>query len=172
VVIGVGGLGHLAVQILKATTATRVIAVDTQPEALRLASECGADLTVAASDDAAQEIRGATGGRGADVVLDFVGADATLALGASVARMLGDLTLVGLARGKLEVSFFSVPYELSVQSTYWGSRPELVEVLDLGARGLVRAEITTFSLDEAIDAYRRMEDGTARGRAVVVPTGS
>ena len=43
VVIGVGGLGHVGVQILKATTAARVIAVDTRAEALRLAEECGAD---------------------------------------------------------------------------------------------------------------------------------
>ena len=169
VVIGVGGLGHLAVQILKATTAARVIAVDTRPEALVLASQCGADLTVTPGDAAAQEIRDATDGRGADVVLDFVGADATLALGAAVARMVGDLTLVGIAGGSLAVSFFSVPYELSVQSTYWGSRPELVEVLDLGARGLLRPKVTTFTLDEAMEAYRRMENGTAEGRAVVVP---
>jgi propanol-preferring alcohol dehydrogenase len=169
VVIGVGGLGHLAVQILKATTAARVIAVDTRPEALVLALQCGADLTVTPGDAAAQEIRDATRGRGADVVLDFVGADATLALGAAVARMVGDLTLVGIAGGSLAVSFFSVPYELSVQSTYWGSRPELVEVLDLGARGLLRPKVTTFTLDEAMEAYRRMENGTAEGRAVVVP---
>lgn len=169
VVIGVGGLGHLAVQILKATTAARVIAVDTRPEALRLASEYGADLGVLPGETATQQIRDATRGRGADVVLDFVGADATLALGATVARPLGDLTLVGIAGGSLPVSFFSVPYELSVQSTYWGSRPELIEVLDLAVRGLVRAKVTTFTLDEAMEAYRRMEEGTTEGRAVVIP---
>jgi propanol-preferring alcohol dehydrogenase len=172
VVIGVGGLGHLAIQILKATTAARVIAVDTRPEALRLASEYGADLGVAPDEAGAQQIRDATGGRGADVVLDFVGADATLALGAAVARVLGDLTIVGIAGGSLPVSFFSVPYELSVQSTYWGSRPELIEVLDLAAAGLVRAKITTFTLDDAMEAYRRMENGTTEGRAVIVPAGA
>jgi len=168
VVIGVGGLGHLALQILRATTAARVIAVDTRPEALRLASEYGADLGVLPGETAMQQIRDATRGRGADVVLDFVGTDSTLALGATVARPLGDLTLVGIAGGSLPVSFFSVPYELSVQSTYWGSRPELIEVLDLAARGLVRAKITIFTLDQAMEAYRRMEDGTMEGRAVVV----
>src|SRR4051794_40731247 len=62
VVIGVGGLGHVGVQILKETTAARVIAVDSRAEALRLASEVGADLTVAAGDEAAALIRENTDG--------------------------------------------------------------------------------------------------------------
>ena len=169
VVIGVGGLGHLAVQILRATTAAQIIAVDNRPEALQLASECGADHTMAPGDTTAAAIRDATEGRGADVLLDFVGADDTLALGVAAARMLGDLTLVGIAGGSLPVSFFSVPYELSIQSTYWGSRPELIEVLDLGARGLLRPTITTVPLDQAVEGYRRMEAGTVEGRTVVIP---
>jgi len=169
VVIGVGGLGHLAVQILEATTATKVIAVDTKPEALGLASEYGAEITVLAGPDAAEQIRAATSGRGADVVLDFVGSDNTLALGAATVRPVGDLTIVGIAGGSLKVSFFSVPYEVSIQTTYWGSRPELVEVLDLAARGMLRPKITTYSLEKAIDAYRDLEAGLVEGRAVVVP---
>jgi alcohol dehydrogenase, propanol-preferring len=42
-------------------------------------------------------------------------------------------------------------------------------VLRLAARGLVSPEVTTFSLDDAMDAYRQMADGTLRGRAVIVP---
>ncbi|WP_341720133.1 NAD(P)-dependent alcohol dehydrogenase [Micromonospora sp. FIMYZ51] len=169
VVIGVGGLGHVGVQIIKATTAARVIAVDTRDEALRLAEECGADLTLRSGEKTAEEIRSATAGRGADVVLDFVGADATLRLGAAAARTLGDLTIVGIGGGSLPVGFFSVPYELSIQTTYWGSRPELIEVLELGARGLVRPKTTTFKLDDALRAYGQMQDGTLEGRAVIVP---
>lgn len=169
-VIGVGGLGHLAVQILKTTTAARVIAVDKRAAALALARDCGADLTVTADDAPAEEIRAATGGRGADVVLDFVGSDTTMALAAAAARTVGDITIVGIAGGTLALSFFAVPYEASVQTTYWGSRPELVEVLDLGARGLLRPTITTFTLDNAMDAYRQLEAGKLDGRAVIVPT--
>lgn len=169
VVVGVGGLGHLGVQILKATTAARVVAVNSRAAALELAADCGADTTVAAGPEAAAEVRATTGGRGADLVLDFVGSESTMALGAAVGRMLGDLTVVGIAGGTLAVSFFDVPYELSVQTTYWGSRPELVEVLDLGARGLVAPRITTFPLDRALEAYRAMEAGQLEGRAVIVP---
>ncbi|GAA0370058.1 NAD(P)-dependent alcohol dehydrogenase [Micromonospora gifhornensis] len=169
VVIGVGGLGHVGVQILKATTAARIIAVDTRDEALRLAEECGADQTLRSGEGTVEEIRSATGGRGADVVLDFVGADATMKMGAAAARTVGDLTIVGIGGGSLPVSFFSVPYEVSIQTTYWGSRPELIEVLDLGSRGLLAPKTTTFSLDDAMSAYRQMQDGTLEGRAVIVP---
>jgi propanol-preferring alcohol dehydrogenase len=169
VVIGVGGLGHLAVQILKATTAAQVIAVDTRAHALALARQEGADHAFQADDRITEEIRAAAGGHGADLVLDCVGSTATLALGAAVARPLGDLTIIGIAGGTLPVSYFSVPYELSVQTTYWGSRPELEEVLNLAGRGLVRATTTTFPLDRAAEAYRLLAAGEITGRAVVVP---
>jgi propanol-preferring alcohol dehydrogenase len=169
VVIGAGGLGHMAIQILAACTAATVIAVDERPEALALAGHAGAEHTVRAGEDAAAEIESHTRGRGADVVLDIVGADATLALGASVARQLGHLTVVGLGGGTLAFGFFSPRYEVSVASTYWGSLPELMEVIALAERGQIRAQIQEFSLDEAARAYEQLAAGDVHGRAVVVP---
>jgi len=169
VVIGVGGLGHMAVQILKATTAARIIAVDTREEARSMALAMGADLAFAPDDDAAEAIKSATGGLGADVVLDFVGLDTTLALSAAVVRVLGDVTVVGIGGGSYPLSFFSIPYEASVQTTYWGSRPELAEVLLLAARGLITPKVTTFGLDEAVQVYEDLAAGKIDGRAVIVP---
>ncbi|EHR61936.1 NAD(P)-dependent alcohol dehydrogenase [Saccharomonospora cyanea] len=169
VIIGIGGLGHLAVQIVKATTAARVLAVDTRAEALELARRFGADLTAEPGDGVTALVREETGGRGADVVIDCVGSDGTLTLASSVGRVLGDLTIVGLGGGQLPVSFFSLPYEMSVQTTYWGSRPELGEVLDLAARGLLQTEVIRFRLDDVAEAYRHLEEGTLTGRAVVTP---
>ncbi|HLU71562.1 MAG TPA: zinc-binding dehydrogenase, partial [Nonomuraea sp.] len=71
--------------------------------------------------------------------------------------------------GTLPLSFFSVPYEVSLQTTYWGTRPELIEVLNLAARGLLRPDTVQFPLDQATDAYHQMENGQLTGRAVVVP---
>ena len=169
VVIGVGGLGHLAVQILRATTAAHVIAVDSKESALRLAKASGADLTLSPGPTLVDQVHAATDGHGADVVLDFVGSDSTLAAAAAVTRQLGDLTLVGIAGGSLPVSFFGLAYEASVQTTYWGNRSELVELLDLAARGLLTPEITTFPLDEAPQVYAGLAAGEITGRAVVVP---
>jgi propanol-preferring alcohol dehydrogenase len=159
------------VQILKALTATRVLAVDVREDALRLAEKCGADATFVSGEDTADAVREATAGKGADLVLDFVANDATLALAGKLVRTLGDLTIIGAAGGVLPVGFYTVPYEASIQSTVWGSRPELAEVLALAAAGHVTPEITTFALEDAMDAYRQMADGTLQGRAVIVPSG-
>ena len=172
VVIGVGGLGHMAVQILKALSAARVVAIDTKDAALELARSFGADVVLPAGRGVAGEVKRVTGGRGAELVLDCVGTEATLATAASCARTLGDLTLVGVGGGTLPFGFFNLPLEVSLQSVYWGSRPELVEVLELAARGLLRAQVTTYRLDEALDAYRALAVGTISGRAVVVPHGA
>jgi propanol-preferring alcohol dehydrogenase len=61
------------------------------------------------------------------------------------------------------------PARVSVQTTYWGSRPELADVLDLAARGLLTPEVTTYSLDDAVGVYRALAAGRLRGRAVIVP---
>lgn len=169
VLIGVGGLGHVAVQIVRATTAARVIAVDVKPEALELALKVGAHHAVRSDDDAAATIRELTGGRGADVVIDFVGATATLELARGVARAMGDVTLVGIGGGEVPLSFFSQPYEVSIATTYWGSRSELAELLALAASGQITAESTVYSLEHGAQAYRDLRDGRVTGRAVVVP---
>jgi alcohol dehydrogenase, propanol-preferring len=169
VVIGAGGLGHMATQILEACTPTTVIAVDRHPEPLRLVADAGAAHTVIAGEDVETEIRDLAHGDGVDLVLDFVGSDETMALGAAVARPLGALTVVGLAGGTLPFGFFSPRYEVSVSSTYWGSLPELMEVLALGEHGRIRANVQRFALDHAMDAYEAMRAGTLQGRAVVVP---
>ncbi len=169
VAIGVGGLGHMGVQLLAAMTAATVIAVDQRPEALELARASGADVTVTSGPDAAAEIRDATGGVGADVILDFVGVEATIQLGMQVARPLSDLTVVGIGGGTYPFGFFTGPQEVSLQTTYWGSITELMELLALARRGIVKAEYTTYSLADAPKAYDALRAGTLRGRAVVVP---
>jgi propanol-preferring alcohol dehydrogenase len=169
VVIGAGGLGHMAIQVLRAITPATVIAVDQRAEALALATGIGAHHGVQAGPDAAEEIRALTSGLGADLVLDLVGADATLQLAAATVRTLGHLTIVGIAGGSLPVNFFSVPYEASVATTYWGSVTELMEVIALAQRGDLTAHVTTFPLTEAVAAYDQLHKGELQGRAVITP---
>ena len=74
VVIGVGGVGHIALQLLRELGSSATIAIDTDARRRALASELGAGevLDGAGSVDAVREL---TGGRGADLVFDFVGTD-------------------------------------------------------------------------------------------------
>lgn len=168
-VIGVGGLGHLAVQILRELSATKVVAVDTDPRRLGVAVELGASGGVLAGAGAAEEIREITHGGGVDVVLDFVGSDATMALGASIVRPQGNVTVVGLALGNFTFNFFALPYEVSLGTTYWGSAVELLEVLDLARAGKIKAHVERFALADAAQAYALLREGQVAGRAVIVP---
>jgi propanol-preferring alcohol dehydrogenase len=169
VIIGIGGLGHMAVQIAKATTGATIIAIDSRSGALELANSLGAKYTFKVGDEVQSKVRDLTGGHGAEVVLDFVGNEQTMALGASLCRVLGDFTIVGIAGGALPFSFFSVPYETSLQTTYWGGRVELAEVLDLAAHHLITPKISKFTLEEAPQVYLDLAAGKIEGRAVIVP---
>jgi len=170
VVIGAGGLGHLAIQILGAMTPATVIAVDTRESALALARQVGASATVQANaDNTAQELKDATNGAGADVVLDFVGSAPTIALGAAVAKPGMDLVVIGAAGGQFAWNFYALPYEVSLTTSFWGTLPELHEVIALARQNKVKAHVQRFPLDEALHAYELMEKGQLDGRAVIVP---
>ncbi|GAB2679211.1 NAD(P)-dependent alcohol dehydrogenase [Saccharopolyspora gloriosae] len=164
-VIGVGGLGHLAVGILAAVSNAHVIAVDVRAEARDLARACGA-ATACAPDD----VGAALPARGADVVLDFVGSDATMALAARSLRRAGDLVVIGSAGGTLPVAKgTALPPGARVHVPFWGARDELAEVVGLARDRGLRAEITTYSLDDADQALDDLRHGRFLGRAVVLP---
>jgi propanol-preferring alcohol dehydrogenase len=171
VVIGVGGLGHMAVQILKALSPARVLAIDIDPVKLELARGVGADHTVAAGDEAALEIRELTGGRGATLVLDCVGSDATLALDAAIVARGGAVMVIGVAGGTLSYQFNTLPSDASLTHPYWGSAVELAEVLELARAGHITAHVEHFPLERVEEAYERMRAGQLSGRAVITPNG-
>jgi propanol-preferring alcohol dehydrogenase len=171
VVIGVGGLGHRAVQILRALAPARVIAVDTSADKLRLAREVGAEEAIEAGEGAAEAIRELTGGLGAELVVDNVGANDTLALAAQVVRFESHLTMVGLAGGTFEFGFGTLPFEAQLTLPYWGTAIELMEVLDLARAGKIRAHVERFPLERVADAYERLREGSLEGRAVICPHG-
>lgn len=171
VVIGTGGLGHVAIQLLRAMTSARVIALDVSEDKLALARAVGAHEAVLSDAGAAAKVRELTGGLGARAVFDFVGAEPTVRTAGAVAAVEGDISIVGIGGGALPVGFGSLPFEVSVTAPYWGSRGELIEVLDLARAGAVSVHTETYSLDEAPLAYERLHAGRINGRAVILPNG-
>lgn len=175
VVIGIGGLGHMAVQLLTATTAVTIIAVDTNDEALELATRLGAHHAIRSGADSVDRIREIVGPApdGADVVLDCVGVDATLETARQVVATGGYLMLIGLGGGELTLRPVAgptpVPLETNARIPFWGTRAELQEVIALARRKLVRADVTTFPLEQAPEAYAKLRRGEIHGRAVIVP---
>jgi alcohol dehydrogenase, propanol-preferring len=170
-VVGVGGLGHMAVQLVRAISPADVIAVDVDRGKLELAREIGATATVEAGEDAPEAVRELTDGRGVTVVLDCVGTDATLALDAAAVAAGGSVMVIGIAGGTLPLTFATMPFDASIAHPYWGSAIELAEVLELARTGRIRAHVEHFALDRADEAYQRMRDGTLSGRAVITPNG-
>jgi propanol-preferring alcohol dehydrogenase len=171
VVIGVGGLGHMAVQILAATTASRIVAVDVREEALHVARDVGAHEMIQSDKDAAVNIRSLVGPApgGADVVLDFVGSPATVDISRAVVTTGGDVAIIGLAGGALPVAFGTLPLEARVSVPFWGTLAELAEVIALARGGRIRAHVERFSLNEVQKAYDTLRAGRLKGRAVVMP---
>jgi hypothetical protein len=128
VVIGAGGLGQMAIQVLKAVcSATTGVAVDTSEDKLKIATQMGADEGLVSGEDAVKRIKDMPRGQGAEVVLDFVGINPTLTMAAQVSRVLGHPTVVGLGNAALPVNFNSPAKECCVASPFWGSIPELIE---------------------------------------------
>lgn len=169
-VIGLGGLGLLGVQILKAITGAQVIATDLKPEAMARARDFGA-TTVESGADQAARIRELTRGRGVDAAFDFVGATETIALAQSVIAQRGAIEIVGIAGGTAQWSFFTNPNEATLTNSYWGTIEDLHEVVELYRAGQITPDIERFRLDDALDAYRRLQEGRLDARAVVVPHG-
>jgi propanol-preferring alcohol dehydrogenase len=169
VVIGVGGLGHVAVQLLKALSSVRVVAVDRRDEALEVASRSGADAVLKAAGLSVAALRHAAGGRGAALVIDCVGSDDTLALAAGAVAAGGHVSVLGLAGGTFPMRFGGVPLETSVIFSNWGTRAELAEVVALARDGAIEIEIERVALAGVPAAYERLASGGGRGRLVAVP---
>jgi propanol-preferring alcohol dehydrogenase len=171
VVIGVGGLGHMAVQILRALAPVRIVAGDSRPEKLALARSVGADIAIASDDRAKDAIRDAIGGRRASLVLDFVGVESTLALASSVVEIGGRIVVLGVANGVLPWRFSGLPLETTLTTSYWGNLGELREVVALAEQGRIRVHTRRFSLEQTAEAYHLLHAGKIEGRAVVTPHG-
>ena len=169
-VIGVGGLGHIAIQILKALTPAKVIAVDTQDDKLEQARQLGADIALISDANTADAIRSATNGLGSNVVLDFVGNNPTLMLGKSILAFQGLQEIVGVGGGTLPVSFLDFARDASVTLPYAGTISDLHGVVSLFASGLVHPEVTQIGFDKLNDTYKLMDLGKLKGRAVLVPS--
>ncbi|UFS60188.1 NAD(P)-dependent alcohol dehydrogenase [Subtercola endophyticus] len=169
VVIGTGGLGHVGIQILKALSGATIIALDVSDEKLELATHVGADHVIISDAAAAEKIRDLTNGLGVNAVFDFVGATPTMALAQSIAALDSDVTIVGIGGGSMTLGFGAIAYDAAVRIPYWGSRSELIEVLDLARAGKIDVEIQTYSLDDGPQAYEALAASTIRGRAVIVP---
>lgn len=173
VVIGLGGLGHMAVQLMRVLAPVRIIAGDIDPAKMEQAKALGADDVVSTRnvDAAAEQIRKITGPRGAGLVLDCIGVQPTIDLGAKLLGRNSVWTIVGLGGGRHDFHHGSTPYGSVMSIPYWGSRVELMEVIAMARDGRIHAETIEFPLEQAVDVYGKLKAGQIKGRAVLIPEG-
>ncbi len=168
-VIGIGGVGHIGLQLVRVLGSSRVVAVDSDGRRRQLARELGADEVLGDQGDAADAVRELTGGAGADVVFDFVGSDETHALGLRMLARRGVLSLVGYG-GTMQVpSIGLISAETAIAGNLVGSWIDLWEVLQLHARGAVTLRTETHPLERVNEVLDRLRQGDITGRAVLVP---
>jgi NAD+-dependent secondary alcohol dehydrogenase Adh1 len=169
VVIGAGGLGHIGVQSLAALSATRIVVVDRNPDALKLAEQLGAHETIVADGNQVDAVKDLTGGNGAEVVLDFVAEEGAEMDGWNMTAPAGSYFVIGYG-GTLHIPTLDIiSTERNIIGNIVGTYNELAELMALAQAGKVTLHTKTYPLDAAVDALNDLDAGRVRGRAILVP---
>jgi len=169
VVIGAGGLGHIGIQCLAALTATKIIVVDRNPDALKLAEQLGAHHTVVADGGQVAAVMDLTGGRGANVVMDFVAEQGAEADGWAMTGAAGSYYVIGYG-GELRIPTLDIiSTERNIIGNIVGTYNDLAELMVLAQDGKVTLHTKIYPLDAAVEAIADLDAGRVRGRAILVP---
>jgi propanol-preferring alcohol dehydrogenase len=159
-VIGAGGLGQFGLQFLKIRSDAEVVVVDASAEKREQALRLGADAALAPG-----EVDGLF-----TAVVDFVGADATLATARDHVARQGIAVVVGLYGGTIPFGFGAVPHEARFMTSVWGTRNQLAELVALAQHHELHSEIEVIGLSQVHEAHARLESGNVTGRFVIDPT--
>jgi NAD+-dependent secondary alcohol dehydrogenase Adh1 len=169
VVIGAGGLGHIGIQCLAALSATTIVVVDRNREALKLAEQLGAHHTVVADGTQLASVADITGGRGAEVVLDFVAEQGAEHDGFAMTARAGSYYVIGYGGTITIPTLDIVSTERNIVGNIVGSYTELAELMVLAQSGQVTLHTRTYPLAAAPEALEDLDAGRVRGRAILVP---
>jgi len=169
VVIGAGGLGHIGIQCLAALSATNIVVVDRNPEALKLAEQLGADHTVVADGRHVEAVKDLTNGAGAHVVLDFVAEQGAEMDGWNMTAPAGSYFVIGYGGTVTIPTLDIISTERNIIGNIVGTYNELAELMALAQAGKVTLHTRVYPLDAAPDALADLDAGRVRGRAILVP---
>jgi propanol-preferring alcohol dehydrogenase len=171
VVLGVGGLGAFVVQILRATTSARIVAVDPDPVRRDLAARFGAtEVLDGVGERTGSALRAIVGPTGADATIDLVGTDATIACATRVTGAGGAIGVVGAAGGTLRRPWYgTLPRDGEVFTFQGSDLADARAVLDLAAAGRIEVPVVPFALEDVASAYDALRAGSLAGRVLVRP---
>jgi NAD+-dependent secondary alcohol dehydrogenase Adh1 len=172
VVIGVGGVGHVGLQLLhELGSGAVVVGVDPNPSRRALAAGLGAHA-VLDSHGVVDAVRDLTDGRGCELVLDFVGNDQTHTDGLGMLTRGGTYSMIGFGGVVTIPSAAMIGGELSAVANLVGTWVDLWELMQLHARGKLTLKTERHSLDDVNDVLAKLREGEVTGRAVLVPDSS
>jgi alcohol dehydrogenase, propanol-preferring len=172
VIVGAGGLGLMAIQLAKAISGARIIALDLSDEKLRTAKQNGADDIInSKKEDAVKSVMEFTDNLGADAVMDFVNSSKTVETEMQFLRRRAKVILVGLFGGEVKLNLVSMPTKaLRLIGSYTGSIADVTELLSLAKRGVIKPVITDrFKLKQATEALSKLKEGEIMGRGIINP---
>jgi NAD+-dependent secondary alcohol dehydrogenase Adh1 len=172
VVIGAGGLGHIAIQCLAAMTPTEIVVVDPSEAALELARDVGADHTVTVDGSHVETVRELTDGQGAEAILDFVGEKGAVEDGIAMIQDGGFYYVIGYGQNLDIPTIDVISREISFIGNLVGTYTDLEDLMTLTAQGKVRLHTSTYPLDAINDAMADLDQGRLQGRGILVPAGA
>jgi alcohol dehydrogenase, propanol-preferring len=170
VIVGTGGLGLMAIQLAKAVTGAKIIAMDLDDKKLDVAKKNGADNTInSKKEDPVKAIMELTDKLGADAVIDFVNASKTVETDMQFLRRRARLVLVGLFGGELKLALVTMPTRAyKIIGSYTGTLSDMVELVSLARRRVIKPVVSNrFKLDQATDALTMLKEGKILGRGVI-----
>jgi alcohol dehydrogenase, propanol-preferring len=172
VIVGTGGLGLMAIQLAKAITGAKIIAMDIDDQKLDVAKKNGADITInSKKEDPVKAIMELTDKLGADALIDFVNASKTVETDMQFLRRRARLVLVGLFGGELKLSLVMMPTRAyKIIGSYTGTISDMIELVSLARRGVIKPVVSNrFKLEQATEALTMLKDGKILGRGVINP---
>jgi NAD+-dependent secondary alcohol dehydrogenase Adh1 len=169
VCVGAGGLGHIGIQSLEALTPAEIIVVDRSEAALELARSLGADHTVVADGSQVQQVKDLTDGKGAEVVLDFVGEQGAEVEAWEMTRRAGSHFVVGYGSNIDVPTIDIISTERNIVGNLVGTYNDLAELMVLAAQGKVTLHTRTYPLDAVNEAMDDLDGGRLQGRGILVP---
>ena len=171
-IVGAGGLGLMGVQIASALTKANIICADLDDEKLESAKKLGATHIINTKEsDAVKKIMSICNEKGVDSIIDFVNAPPTVKMDLSLIRKRGNIILVGLFGGSVELPLVSIPLKaITIQGAYTGNYNDMVELIKLAQRGVINPIVSKhYKLDDANIALNDLKNRKIIGRAVINP---
>ncbi|QBP39872.1 NAD(P)-dependent alcohol dehydrogenase [Paenisporosarcina antarctica] len=169
VMIGMGGLGHIGVQVMRELGNSDIITVDRDEQRLNSTLELGASHIVKADDQMISQVKKLTDEKGADIIIDFVGSDQTHLDSMKMLRKGGHYFVVGYGGTVNVPSLNIINNEFSIVGSLVGNYNELYELMELYARGKVKLHFTKFPFEQANEVLELLSKGKINGRAILVP---